>query len=100
MATKVYGHSDDCIEIDGDVHGECYLGKSGRSRLIFDDGTELKISYGLGGGATWDIVLLKAGPLFDRIDKCPDPTGDTVYTDTAHFRDGLKSGRCGGKAIR
>lgn len=97
MSTKVYGHSDDCIEFDGDVRGERYLGRDGKSRLVFSDGTHLEISYQDSG--TWVIALITKGSLFDRIDKCSGDSTDDAYSDVAHFRSGLIAATCDGKEV-
>lgn len=95
MPTKVYGASDDLIEVDGDVRGE--VGSDGGddgALLLFDDGTQLVVKYGKPGGiGIWHVVCLKPGPLFDRIDVCEDEAAD-VYSDVAHFKDGLKTCIC------
>lgn len=93
MATKVYGCSDDLIEVDGDVSGEvgCF-GTDDRERgvlLMFSDATLLEVRYGKNGDAIWEVKLLKQGALFLRIDQCADSEADP-YSDVAHFRDGLK----------
>jgi hypothetical protein len=92
MATKVYGASDDLIEVDGDVTGEVgYSNDKEAALLVFDDGTQLAVQYGKPGGqGIWHLVCLRAGALFDRIDVCTDEDGD-IYSDVAHFKDGLKS---------
>lgn len=96
MATKVYGASDDLIEIDGDVRGEVgYYGseEKGGALVVCDDGTILEVKYGKGGQGIWQVSLIKAGALFDRIDQCDDPDAK-IYSDIAHFKDGLKRAWC------
>lgn len=92
--TKVYGASDDLIEFEGDVSGE--VGKYGTDDnasgvlVFFSDGTILEVKYGKLGRAIWGITLHKQGDLFDRIELCDNEDAD-IYSDIAHFRDGLKS---------
>lgn len=91
MSTKVYGCSDDLIEVEGDVSGE--VGAYGTDpddgvRLRFSDGTLLEIGYGKGEKGVWAIKVLKRGTLFERLDECDDEDADP-YSDVAHFRDGL-----------
>ncbi len=93
MTTKVYGASDDLIEVDGDVRGEvsCF-GTGDEERgvlLMFSDSTVLEVRYGKNGDAIWEVRLLKQGALFDRIDQCADEDADP-HSDVAHFRDGVK----------
>ncbi len=90
MSTQVYGTSDDLIEFEGDVRGEVgHYSDEKECMLIFDDGTILLAIYGKANLGIWKITLLKAGLLFDRIETCEDENADR-YSDTAHFKDGLK----------
>ena len=88
MATEIYGASDDLIEFEGDVHGEC--GGSEKPRLVIcSDGTLLTIAYGKGGQGIWAILVVKQGSLLREVVPCDDEDSGR-YSDTAHFRDGLK----------
>lgn len=93
MATKVYGCSDDLIELEGDVRGE--VGQYGTDEaekgvlVLLSDGTILEVKYGKGGQAIWGVTLMQKGELFDRIDPCMAEDG-TPYSDIAYFKDGLK----------
>lgn len=94
MPTKVYGTSDDLIEVEGDVRGEvgCY-GTDDREHgvlLFFNDGTILEAKYGKGGRAIWAVNLMAKGELFDHIDPGVSEDADP-YSDVAIFKDGLKS---------
>lgn len=93
MTTKVYGASDDLIEFEGDFSGEvgCY-GTDGDDHgvlVFFSDGTILEVKYGKNDAAIWGVSLVKKGSLLDRIDQCDDEDAD-IYSDVAHFRDGIK----------
>ena len=93
MATKIYGCSDDLIEVEGNVRGEvgCY-GTDEREHgvmLICSDHTILEVKYGKLGEGIWEVRPLYKGLLFDRIDTCIDPD-DTPYSDVAHFNGGLR----------
>jgi hypothetical protein len=94
MATQIYGRSDDLIEFVGDVFGEvgCYrVARDDQGVLVVcSDGTLLDVKYGKpGNGGVWAVSLVKRGGLLDRIDQCDDPDAE-LYSDVAHFRDGLK----------
>lgn len=94
MATKIYGCSDDLVEIVGDISDEigCH-GTDDKERgvlLVGNDGTALEVKYGKGGMGIWKITLLKRGELFDRIEQCTDEDADP-YSDVVYFKDGLKS---------
>lgn len=91
--TRVYGTSDDMIEVEGEVMGEvgCY-GTDERERgvlLVCSDGTMLEVKYGKYGRAIWEVKCLERGPLLDRIEICTKEDGP-VYSDLAYFRNGLK----------
>lgn len=95
MASKIYGASDDLIEFEGDICGEvgCY-GTDEREHgvlLVFDDGTILEAKYGKGGMAIWEIKLIKAGVLIEKIEPCTDEDEEAdINSDIAYFKDGLK----------
>ena len=91
MATRIYGASDDLIEFEGDVRGETGGGdEDPGTLLVCSDGTLLSVKYGKPGlGGVWGIGMIVKGSLFDRIDPCADEDAD-IYSDIAHFRDGLK----------
>lgn len=94
MATEVYGASDDLIEFEGDVSGEvdCY---DQNTQVMFSDGTFMTWHYGkkLPGtereSGVWSVEVTTKGTLFDRVEECFDEDAK-CYSDTAHFRDGLK----------
>ncbi len=93
MGTKVYGASDDLIEVEGGkCSGEvgCY-GTDESERgvlLVFSDGTLLEVKYGKGDKAIWGITLLARGSEFYQIDQCCDEEADP-YSDVAHFAEDL-----------
>lgn len=93
MTTEVYGASDDLIEIDGDLSAEISAWgtdeKDHGVLIICSDGTLLDVKYGKNEKGIWGVKLVKRGSLFDRIDQCTDEDANR-YSDTAHFRDGLK----------
>lgn len=85
MSTKVYGASDDLIEIDGDIYEEFGRYNSEGDYLAFSDGTVLYMVYD--GDGIWRIKVICKGELFERKEE-----GD-VFKDTndiAYFKDGLK----------
>jgi len=92
MATKIYGGSDDLIEIKGDINEE--IGNYGTDErnsgnlLAFSDGTILDVKYGKPQGGIWAITLLSRGELFDRIVVCDNEDAD-IYSDVAHLKDGI-----------
>ena len=89
MATRIYGTSDDLIEVVGDQTDEFDRYRT-VTRLVVSDGTALEICYGKPDvGGVWAIAVLKEGPLFDRLEVCIDEDAE-VYSDVAHFKDGVE----------
>lgn len=98
--TTVYGASDDLIEFKGDVRGEVDHYSDRAVKVTMSDGTELLVKYGKPDhGGVWWIRLKSAGPLFDRIDECFDEDA-AIYSDVAHFRDGLTGACCKGREVQ
>lgn len=94
MATKVYGASDDLIEVEGDVRGEvaCYgaVDEEGPGvLLVFSDGTVLAVKYGKPAGGIWEVKVVHKGALLVGIEECDDEDADP-YSDVATFRDGVR----------
>lgn len=90
---RVYGASDDLIEVEGDIEGEvgCY-GTDEQDNgvlLVFSDGTMLEIKYGKSKLAIWEIKLIRKGELFLIIEPCTDEDAD-IHSDIAKFKDGIK----------
>lgn len=88
MTTEVFGHSDDLIELDGDITEE-FVGGDKPVILFFSDGTILTIKYGKEHLAVWAITPINQGNLFKSIAYCTDEDAER-YSDTANFNDGLK----------
>ena len=91
--TKVYGASDDLIEVEGEITGEvgCY-GTDDRDKgvlLMFSDGTVLEVKYGKNDEAIWQVKALKKGSLFIGIEECDNEDADP-YSDIATFKPGIK----------
>lgn len=91
MATRVYGASDDLIEIDGnDICGEANALAADTEDesvlVILSDGTVLKAWYDEPG--VWHIRPLRKGSLFDRVEICCDPEDDPP-SDVVHLQDGI-----------
>lgn len=87
---KVYGASDDLIELDGDISEEFGRYNSEGDYLAFSDGTVLKAVYDDDG--IWRMKLVFKGCLLDHIEQ-GSISEDTV--DFAYFLSGLKWCVCG-----
>lgn len=93
MTTKIYGCSDDLIEVEGDVEGEvgCYGAQEGDADgvlLVCSDGTLLIVKYGENDMGTWRVTVYIKGCLLEGVEVCTDEDADP-YSDVATFRDGL-----------
>lgn len=80
--TKVYGHSDDCVEIDGPHYYmpdeiSCY---NTDVRIWFDDGTVIRLHYGKGDKAIWQIIVEQEGSQPYQLTTCDDEN-NSVYSD-------------------
>lgn len=85
MSIKIYGHSDDCVEIDGDIREEFNPASDDEmSYLAFSDGTLLSIKYGEEG--LWRINQLQAGSSTYSKVEATDPDGD--YSDRVELSGG------------
>jgi hypothetical protein len=94
MTTRIYGSSDDLIEIEGeDVEGEVgFYGTDEDSSagvlLVCSDGTLLAAKYGKGGRGIWGLTIFEEGSLLSGVETCNDEDADP-YSDVATFQDGL-----------
>jgi len=83
MSIKVYGASDDLIEISGDIEEEFSL-YDGEANVAFSDGTLLNIRYDTNG--IWRIAPLAHGSGTLAIHQCAIAGEDEdcdEYTDVA-----------------
>lgn len=77
--TKIYGASDDLIEIEGEITDEIGCYNNTCQSITVSDGTRARIHYDDEG--QWRIEVLVSGPLFiKKIDSVGD---DAKHTDDA-----------------
>lgn len=77
---RVYGASDDLIEIEGsEVEDEIGAFDSIVS-IRFDDGTTIKVSYGKEGMGIWKIEIVERGDAECSLSICEDEDDDP-YSD-------------------
>lgn len=83
---KIYGASDDLIEIDGEVKGcDEYSPDDDIGYVELSTGDVFKVEYTKGG--TWRVShLLDSKKLQVEIEKCPEDDDPDPYTDTATVR--------------
>lgn len=76
---RVYGYSDDLVEIEGAFADEigCY---NRNVRIAFRDGTKILIGYGKPGLGVWWIVVEKQGTAPQKLTVCEDEDAE-IYSD-------------------
>lgn len=102
MKTKMYGASDDLIEIEGNISEE--LDCHSEKKFEFSDGTYGVISY----NGDWNIELRQEGVLFDKLIISNDEIGHTdsdaigcsSYSDVLILNEGIEWVKIGGKKIK
>lgn len=78
---KVYGYSDDIVEIEGSGYQEDEIGCYGRDVLIyFMDGTEIRVHYGKPGLGVWAITVEQRGMAMQVLTECNNEESD-LYSD-------------------
>lgn len=91
--TKIYGHSDDLLEFEGDLYGEvCYFDSSETDdiKVSISDGTELSVYYANSG--LWKIKVLNQGSHFESLVEATDPDSDQ-YSDILTLKPGMLTAR-------
>jgi hypothetical protein len=73
----IYGHSDDLIEVEGDITDEFYVDCEETSYLCVSDGTLIEIVYSDGG--MWRLTAMASGHAYAGKDEGKNP--DTDYSD-------------------
>lgn len=78
---KVYGVSDDLVEIEGSIYKEDEIGcYDSCVRIWFKDGTVILVGYGKGDLGIWNIEIEVTGTAYKKIQYCNDEDAD-VYSD-------------------
>lgn len=86
MSVKVYGHSDDCIEVEGDIIAEF---SEDEACLAFSDGTVLHVEYTNAG--LWRINRAVEGTASYSKFEATDPDSEQ-YSDMVTLGDGGAQG--------
>lgn len=104
MKTKIYGYSDDLIEVEGAVEEEvAYMDKP--IKVSCSDGTSAKITY----DGNWIFKILETGTLFDKIipgnpSEAPhtdeDAKGCSAYSDVLVLKEGVEWVKIGRATIK
>lgn len=95
MKTKIYGASDDLIELEGPVSDEidCYKEASDGLSIKCSDNTKARIEY----DGEWKIEIEEEGMLFDKIVPSNDEISHqdedakdcTSYSDVLVLKEGV-----------
>lgn len=88
---KIYGCSDDLVEIEGSGYKEDEIGCFDHDvRIRFLDGTVIRIGYPKDGLAIWWIEVEKQGTSKQALTVCDDEDGD-IYSDIFKIDAEIKS---------
>lgn len=74
---RIYGASDDLVEIEGDRCDE--IGGS-NVKIRFDDGTSIRVKYSKPNLAVWSITVEKSGSSYQKLVECNDENAE-IYSD-------------------
>jgi hypothetical protein len=105
MVTRIYGGSDDLIEIDGEVSDEFGCYNNQKQNISCSDGTRAKIDY----DGNWNITVIETGSLFKQIvcgnpaeepHEYPDAKDCPGYSDVLILNEGIEWVRIGRKIFR
>ena len=78
---KVYGYSDDIVEVDGGKYPDDEIGCYDHDvHILFKDGTVIRVGYPKPDMGVWWIRREAQGYADQRLTECNDPDAD-VYSD-------------------
>jgi len=78
---RIYGASDDLVEIEGSKYQEDEIGcYEADVRIWFEDGTVIRVGYPKECGAIWWIVNEEVGSASQWVHACYDEDAD-IYSD-------------------
>ena len=90
---KVYGASDDLVEIENSTYKEDEIGcYESDVRIRFLDGTVIRVGYPKDGLAIWWIEVEKQGTAEHRLTICEDEDA-RIYSDVFEIDSEIKSHR-------
>ena len=92
MTTKVYGCSDDLVEVEADNSFDEYPCFQKDVRVTFDDGTVIRIGYSKPGMGVWWIDVEKQGTAQQKLTVCEDEDADP-YSDVFEIDANIVSHR-------
>ena len=78
---KVYGASDDLVEIEGSKYKETEIGCFNKKvRIWFEDGTIIVVGYPKEDMGVWFIIVENKGTALQDLEPCFDEDSD-MYSD-------------------
>lgn len=90
---KIFGYSDDLVEIEGSNYEEDEIGCYDQDvRIWFKDGTIIRIGYGKPNMAVWYIQIEQKGSAEQMLKICEDENDDP-YSDIFWIDAGIKRHR-------
>lgn len=90
-AIKVYGASDDLVEIEGSSYKENEIGCFENDvRIRFTDGTVIRVGYPKDGLSVWWIEVEKTGKAYHFLEECVDENAQ-IYSDCFYIDAEIKS---------
>lgn len=90
---RVYGFSDDLVEIEGSNYYEDEIGCYNQDVIIvFEDGTQIRVGYSKGNIAVWYIVVECEGTAEHNLCICNDENAD-IYSDIFEIKSEITSHR-------
>ena len=88
---KIYGASDDLVEIEGSAYKEDEIGCFNKDvRIRFIDGTDIRIGYPKKDAAIWWIEVEKQGTAKQALTVCENEDG-AIYSDIFEIDAEIKS---------
>lgn len=88
---KIYGASDDLVEIEGTTYLEDEIGCYKRDvRIRFVDETVIRVGYSKDTLAVWWIEVEKQGTAKQLLEVCEDEDAD-IYSDIFYIDSEIKS---------
>lgn len=90
---RIYGRSDDLVEIEGSNYAEDEIGCYNQDVIIvFEDGTQIRCGYSKGNIAVWYIVVECEGTAEYNLCVCNDENSD-IYSDIFGIDSEIKTHR-------
>lgn len=90
---RIYGRSDDLVEIEGSNYAEDEIGCYNQDVIIiFEDGTQIKVGYSKENIGVWYIVVECEGIAEHNLYICNDEDAD-IYSDIFEIDSEIKTHR-------